>query len=130
MCDRCLRSRRGVLSIANRPPAFCRRNNLRNRAAGFGNESAKTAPLESQNRSRAGNDLSQVPGERSKASLSLGACGSRRFGTLAKARANPREANWIFHVRTQMGATESKHDRVSHVAACARSRSNHDYLES
>ena len=92
-----LRSRRGALSIAHRPSSLCGRNNLRNCSAGLRNRTSTTAALESENRSRAGNDLSQVPGERSKASLSLGACGSRRFGTLAKARANPREAKWIFH---------------------------------
>ena len=45
----------------------------------------------------------------------------RRPRTLVKARANPCKAKWIFHTQPQMGPTESKHCRVSHVAVRARS---------
>ena len=38
----------------------------------------------------------------------LRGCGTgRRPGTLAKARADPRKAKWIFHTRPQMGAAQS-----------------------
>ena len=53
----------------------------------------------------------------------------RRPRTLAKARADPSKAKWIFHTHPQMGATKPKHKRASHVTARPRSRSERDGLE-
>ena len=53
----------------------------------------------------------------------------RRPRTLAKARANPSQAKWIFHTLCKVGPTKSKHDRVSHVAGCPHSRTKRDRLE-
>ena len=65
----CLWTWRGALPIADRPSAFCRRNNLRDYQATPGHRAAATAPVESENRSRSFHDLSEVSGERSKAPL-------------------------------------------------------------
>ena len=49
---RCLWTWCGLLPTAHRPSTFCRRNNLRNRRAGFGHRAAATAPVKSESRSR------------------------------------------------------------------------------
>ena len=104
----CLWTWRGALPTADWPSAFCWRNNLRDDQATAGHRAAATAPVESKNRSRSFHDLSEVPRERSKAPLLFRSRAGRRPGTLAKARANPGKAKWIFHTGQQMGATESK----------------------
>ena len=71
--------------------------------------------LNPKDRSRPVHDLPEVPRERSTAPLLFRSRAGRRPGTLAKARADPREAKWIFHTRPQMGATQSKHGRASHL---------------
>jgi serine/threonine protein kinase len=55
--------------------------------------------LKPQSRSRSFGHLLEVPRERSAAPLSRGCGTGRRPGTLAKARADPREAKWIFHTQ-------------------------------
>jgi len=67
--------------------------------------------------------------ERSTAPLLVRSRARRRPRTLAKARANLREAKWVFHTWPQMGPTESKHDRAGHIAGRPRSRSERDRLE-
>src|SRR5438477_9555601 len=52
-------------------------------------------------------------GERSAAPISRGCGTGRRPGTLAKARAHPREAKWSFHTHPQMGAAQSGAHRNS-----------------
>ena len=54
-------------------------------------------------------DLSQVSGERSQAPILIRSRAGRRLGTLAKARANPGEAKWIFYSCPQMGAQETSY---------------------
>ena len=58
--------------------------------------------------------------ERSAAPLLFRSRAGRRSGTLAKARADPREAKWIFHARPQIGATQSKHHCAIHAASRPR----------
>ena len=53
----------------------------------------------------------------------------RRPGTLAKARADPREAKWIFHTHPQMGATKTSHCCIDRVVGCSGSGRWLEYLE-
>ena len=66
---RCLWTWRSALPIADRSAAVCRRNNLRDDQVTSRYRTATTAPVKSENRSRPLHDLSEVPRERSKASL-------------------------------------------------------------
>ena len=59
--------------------------------------------VESENRSRSVNNLSQVPRERSKAPLLLRSRAGRRFGTLAKARADPARSELDFSHMAENG---------------------------
>ena len=92
-------------------------------------EPRAAAPVKSESRSRPLDDLPQVSRERSTAPLLVRSGAGRRPRTLAKARANLREAKWVFHAWPQMGSTESKHDRAGHVAGRPRSRSDRHCLE-
>ena len=67
-------------------------------------EPRPAASVKPENRSRAFNDLFEVPGERSKAPLLFRPRAGRRPRTLAKARANPGKAKWIFHTRAANGS--------------------------
>ena len=71
-----------------------------------------------KDRSRSFHDLPEVPGERSKAPLLFRSRAGRRLGTLAKARANPGEAKWIFHSWPQMGAAETSYCCVDCSVGC------------
>ena len=62
--------------------------------------------------------------------VTLGACGSRRFGALAKARANPGKAKWGIYTCSQMGATESRHRRDGGDVFRPSSAVRRDVLES
>src|SRR5262245_45647515 len=70
-----------------------------------------------------------MPGKRSKVPLLVRSCAGGRFGTLAKARANPRETKRVFHTRQEMGATESRYRCPCHVVGSPCSGFGRDVLE-
>ena len=114
--DRCLRTWRSALPTADRSSAFCWRNNLRDDQVTAGHRAAATASVKSENRSRSFHNLPQVSRERSKAPLLFRSRAGRRPRTLAKARADPGAAQWNFHPRQKMGATQSNQRAACSVA--------------
>ena len=96
--DRCLWTGGSLLPFANRPAAFCGRNNLKLRMV------LETDPRKPQilNESRSGpcddppEMLEKDPSEYASAER------SRKTRTVAAARANPRAAQWTFHSRNEM----------------------------
>src|SRR5436190_862226 len=88
-----------------------------------------TAPLESENRSRAFHNLSEVFGERFNAPLLVRSRARGRFGTLAKARTNSGTTHWSFHARKEMGVAESNYCGVDRVVGRPGSGRGRDHLE-
>ena len=92
-------------------------------------EPRQPASVESENRSRAFHDLSEVSGERSKAPLPFCTRACRRPRALVKARADSGTPHWNFHARRQMGTEEASHCCCGHVVARFGNRHGLEYLE-
>ena len=114
---RCLRTWRSSLPTADRPSTFCRRNDLRNRPAGFGNRAATTAPAKSENRSRPCDYLPEVSRRKSSAAtlplwrwpkISSGCCNTSRF----------ERGTWSVFTRRKVGAKKS--NRRRHLSRSSR----------
>ena len=110
-------------------PAISGRARAGRDPASVGKTSAEIALAHSRIRSRFGNHLREMFGARTQCALSLSWGFGRRPGTLAKARADPREAKWIFQTRLQMGATKSSDCSRDCVIACVRSSRWLEFLE-
>src|SRR5262249_12281176 len=77
---------------------------------------------------RSFHDLFEVLGERSATPLLFRSRAGGGPGTLAKARANPGEAKWIFHSWPQMGPEETSHCCVDCSVGCFSSSHRLEYL--
>ena len=94
-----------------------------------GERAAAAAVVESKNRSRPFNNLSQVPGERSKAPVFFRSGTCRRPRTLAKARADSGTPHRNFHSSTQMGASKSSYYCLDWIIGCFGSSDELECLE-
>src|SRR5262245_1190675 len=110
-------------------PPFCRRNNLRDDQATFGNRTTAATPVEYKRRSRSFHDLPEVPRERSCASLLFCFSACRRLGTLAETRANPSQTHRSSWPWEEMAPTKSNYCHGSSIVARTGSGHQRDRLE-